>query len=52
MEIHSRIAIGKKIFLDKNIGNLKLEVNKSVIKCLVCGVALYDAETWTFNTGI
>jgi len=51
-EIHNRIAMGKKIFMDKKrlfSGKLNLEVKKRIIKCLVWSVALYAAETWTLT---
>jgi len=59
-ELHSRIALGKKIFMDKNrakmifmdkkrlfTGKLNLELKKQIIKCLVWSVELYAVETWT-----
>jgi len=37
--IHSRIALGKKIFMDKKrlfTGKIKLVLKKRIIKCTVC----------------
>ena len=48
-EIHSRKALGMKIFMDKKrlfTGKLNLDLKKQIVKCLVWGVALYAAETW------
>ena len=51
-EINDRIAMGKKIFMDKKrlfTGKLNLELKKRIIKCLVWSIALYAAQTWTLT---
>ena len=51
-DIRSRIAMGKKAFMDKRklfASSLNLVLRKRIIKCFVWSVALYAAETWTLT---
>ena len=57
-EIQRRMALGKKIFMDKKrlftgLGKLNLELKKRIIKCLVCSGSVYcSAETWTTQVAV
>jgi len=51
-EIKSRIAIAKAAFnKNKNLFTSKLELNlrKKQVKCYICSMAFYGAETWTLR---
>ena len=49
-EIKFRIAMAKVAF-NKNralfTSTLDLELRKKLVKCYICSIALYGAETWT-----
>ena len=51
-EIKFRIAMAKAAFnKKKNVFTSKLDLNlrKKLVKCYVCSMALYGAETWTLR---
>jgi hypothetical protein len=51
-EIKSRISMAKAAFnKNKNLFTSKLDLNlrKKLVKCYICSVALYGAETWTLR---
>ncbi|PNF19258.1 hypothetical protein B7P43_G08012 [Cryptotermes secundus] len=51
-EIKSRIAMAKAAFSKKkNLFTSKLDLNlrKKLVKCYICSIALYGAETWTLR---
>ena len=51
-EIKSRIAMAKAAFSKKKtLFTSKLDINlrKKLIKCYICSMALYGAETWTLR---
>ena len=51
-EIKPRIAMAKAAFnKKKNLFTSKLDLNlrKQLVKCYVCIMALYGAETWTLG---
>ena len=43
-EIKCRIAMAKAAF-----STLDLELRKKLVKCYICSIALYGAETWTLR---
>ena len=45
-EIRSRIKMAKKVFMEKKLFTVKMNLKKRIMKCLVWSVALYAAETW------
>jgi hypothetical protein len=51
-EIKSRIAMAKAAFSKKKIrftSKLDLKLRKELIKCYICSIAFYGAETWTLR---
>jgi hypothetical protein len=51
-EIKSRIAMAKAVFNKKRAlftGKINLELRKELVKCYVCCIPLYGAETWTLR---
>ena len=48
-EIKRRIAMAKAAFNKRTLftSTLDLEFRKTLVKCYVCSIALYGAETWT-----
>ena len=50
-EIKATIAMAKAAFSRKEalVGKLDLNLMKKLFKCYIRSVALYDAETWTFQ---
>ena len=51
-EIKSRISMAKAAFnKKKNLFTSKLDLNlrKRLVRCYVCSIALYGAETWTLR---
>ena len=51
-EIKCRIAMAKVAFNKKRAlftSTLDLELRKKLVKCYICSIALYSAETWTLR---
>ena len=51
-EIKCGIAMDKAAFNQKRAlftSTLGLELRKKLVKCLICSIALYSAETWTLR---
>jgi len=51
-EIKSRIATARAEFIKKNnlfTSKLDLNLMKKLVKCYICSMALYGAETWTLR---
>jgi len=51
-EIRSRIGLAKVKFMERKkiqTSKMNLDLRKRIVKCLVCSVALYAAETWTIS---
>jgi hypothetical protein len=51
-EIKCRIAMAKAVFNKKRAfftSTLDLKLRKNLVKCYVCSIALYGAETWTLR---
>jgi hypothetical protein len=51
-EIKSRIAMAKAAFNKKRVlfnCKIDLELRKRLVKCYICSIALYGAETWTLR---
>jgi len=51
-EIKCRIAMAKAAFIKKRAlftSTFDLELRKKLVKCYICSIALYGAETWTFR---
>jgi hypothetical protein len=52
-EIKSRISMAKAAFNKKRAlftSTLDLKLRKTLVKCYICSVALYGAQTWTVRT--
>jgi hypothetical protein len=52
-EIKCGIAMAKAAFNKKRdlfTSTLDLELRKKLVKCYICSIALYGAETWTLQT--
>jgi hypothetical protein len=50
-EIKPSITMAKAAFSKKNLFTSKLDLNlrKKLVKCYICSIALYGAETWTLR---
>jgi len=51
-EVKCRIAMAKAAFNKKRAlftSTLDLELRKKLVKCYICSIALYGAETWTLR---
>jgi hypothetical protein len=52
-EIKYRIAMEKYVFNNKTslfTSKMDLTLRKKLVKCYICCIALYGAETWTLRT--
>jgi hypothetical protein len=52
-EIKSRIVMAKPAYNKKRAlftSKMDLEYRKELVKCYICNITLYGAETWTLRT--